>query len=172
MNKLLLHTCCGPCAGGVIPELEDFSLSGFFYNPNIFPTAEAQKRLEGAQSVFQHFQKPLLVPETVTVDFAGICKVNNRKPARCLLCYELRLRKTVEYAAEHHFSHFSTTLLLSPYQYHRELRDLGRKLGVEHRIVFLEEDFRSRFRASGELASQLGLYRQKYCGCKFSRKRR
>lgn len=172
MNKLLLHTCCGPCASGVIPELGDFSLSGFFYNPNIFPEVESQKRLEGAKLVFKHFQKPLLVPEADIADFAKICEITKVKPERCLRCYELRLQKTAEYASGHHYTHFSTTLLLSPYQYHQELGEIGRRLGEEYGIVFLGQDFRSRFRASLEIADQLGIYRQKYCGCKFSRKRR
>ena len=87
---------------------------------------------------------------------------------RCTYCYETRLRKTAEFAAEHGFKQFTTTLLASVYQKHELIAAAGERFGKEFGVEFLYRDFRPNFRAGNQRARELGFYMQKYCGCVFS----
>lgn len=173
MKKLLLHTCCGPCATGVLPEIKKvFDTSGFYYNPNIYPESEYQKRLISAQNFFNLEKIKLIVPEQAREEFFEYIGEIKIKPERCLRCYTQRLSKTAEYAKENGFSYFSTTLLVSPYQDHESLKEVGIRIGEEHGAEFYYQDFRPNFKKSRDIAEKLELYLQKYCGCKHSRKRK
>jgi len=103
------------------------------------------------------------------IQFIGAIK---KKPERCLLCYRQRLEKTAEYAKANGFDCFSTTLLISPFQYHDDLKHVGEEVGREVGVDFYYKDFRPLYKESRELARAMDLYLQKYCGCKFSRKRK
>jgi predicted adenine nucleotide alpha hydrolase (AANH) superfamily ATPase len=173
MKKLLLHTCCGPCATPIIPNLnEKFEVAGFYYNPNIFPETEFKQRLSSAKKAAEINGIKLIVPEQDNGDFFKFINETRTKPERCILCYKQRLAKTAEYAKEHNFSFFSTTLLISPFQYHKELKKAGEEMSKNYGVDFYYHDFRPLYRKSREMAKELDLYLQKYCGCKFSRRRK
>jgi len=170
---ILLHTCCGPCLTGSYPLLEQAVGEGkaavFWENPNIHPFIEYQQRLESFQIAAKHFRLDILYGEksyglerflqAVGSDFG---------PQRCAICYRLRLEATAKAAARAGIAAFTTTLLISPYQNHELLIKTGQELATENGVSFHYTDFRPGFRASHNAARELGLYRQKYCGCIFS----
>lgn len=169
--KLLLHTCCGPCFLGVWEDLKDKDLevTNFFYNPNIYPEDEYLKRLEGLQMAASGKSEGVVVGVYESEKHAEAIKgKEDMFPTRCLDCYRLRLQKTAEYAKEHGFDSFSTTLLVSPYQQHEALKQIGEELGATYGIDFYYVDWRPFFRAGQEEAKIIPIYRQKYCGCKYS----
>ncbi len=173
MQKLLLHICCGPCGTPVMPNLKsEFGVTGFYYNPNIFPETEFAQRLDSTQKVAGFNGIKLIVPSQSRDDYFTYIGETKKKPERCLLCYKQRLVQTAEYAKGNGFDCFSTTLLLSPFQFHEDLKRIGEEIGAEHEIRFHYQDFRPLYRESREISKDLDLYLQKYCGCKFSRKRK
>jgi len=173
MKKLLLHICCGPCATPIIPNLNsDFEVSGFYYNSNIYPETEFEQRLDSAKEVAEFNGVRIIVPEQEGEDFFQYIGATQNKPDRCLLCYKQRLTKAAEYAKENGFDIFSTTLLISPFQYHEELKKIGEEVGKRYGMSFYYRDFRPLYKESREVSKEMNLYLQKYCGCKFSRKRK
>ncbi len=166
--KLLLHTCCGPCFLGVWEDLknEELEVSNYFYNPNIYPEDEYNLRLRGLHSAAKGRSKEIIEtdyePEKYSVAVSGFEKIF---PERCIYCYRLRLEKTAEYAKEHGFDAFSTTLLVSPYQQHDILRQIGEDIGSKYGVDFYYKDWRPHFRKGQEEARFIPIYRQKYCGC-------
>lgn len=173
MQKLLLHMCCGPCATPIIPSLNPkFEVSGYYFNPNIYPETEFEKRLDSAKKVAEANCVKLITPGQSRNDYFDYIDETKTKPDRCLLCYKQRLVKTAKYAKENGFDYFSTTLLISPFQYHEDLKGIGEEIGREFGIVFYYHDFRTLYSKSREVSENLDLYLQKYCGCKYSRKRK
>jgi hypothetical protein len=173
MEKLLLHICCGPCATPIIPSLKsEFEVFGFYYNPNIYPEAEFKNRLDSAKKVAGASSTKIILPEQKGDDYFSYIGETKNKPERCLLCYRQRLISTAEYAKVNGFNYFSTTLLISPFQYHEELKKIGEEISAELDVNFYYQDFRPLYSYSRELAKEMNLYMQKYCGCKFSRKRK
>ena len=165
----LLHICCAPCSIMCIDTLraEGIEPTGFWYNPNIHGKYEYKTRrhtlTEYAKSVGLTL---LLEDESGLRSFiTDLCPDFDH---RCEYCYTRRLTETADYAALHGFDSFSTTLLISPYQNHELLREIGERLAAERGIGFLYRDFRPYFKEGQERAEALGLYRQKYCGCIFS----
>lgn len=173
MEKLLLHICCGPCATPIIPSLQvKFDTVGYYYNPNIYPGAEFDQRLDSARRVAEFNKIKITIPEQKRNDFFEYIGETKTRPDRCLLCYRQRLASTAGYAKEKGFKYFSTTLLISPFQYNKEIKGIGEEVGNEYGMIFYYQDFRSLYSKSRELAKEMDLYLQKYCGCKFSRKRK
>ncbi|MDD4332889.1 MAG: epoxyqueuosine reductase QueH [Patescibacteria group bacterium] len=174
--KLLLHICCVGCGVYISQILKnDFRVSLYFYNPNIFPKEEYDRRLIEAEKIAKKFKLKLIV-EKYDHDF-WLEKVRGREAdrergERCLICYEERLRRTAQKAKELNFDFFSTTLTMSPHKDAKAISDLGRVMEKKFGIKFLDRDFKKQdgFKKSSELSRQLGLYRQNYCGCEFSRK--
>lgn len=169
--KILLHTCCGPCFLGVWGDLKnkDFEVTNYFYNSNIYPADEYTRRLAGLSAAALHKSKGIIEADYEPEKYAEtILGKENFFPRRCLDCYRLRLQKTAEYAKTHGFDAFSTTLLVSPYQQHEKLRELGEKIAEEFKIKFYYYDWRPHFRAGQSEAKELDIYRQKYCGCVYS----
>lgn len=169
--KLLLHICCAPCALAPFLELvnEKLEINGFFYNPNIHPKEEYEKRLEAVKSFSDKENLPVVFPEYQPEVF--FTKVNGKEKLlkeRCPLCWGLRLEKAAAYAKENNFSAFTTTLLISPYQDHEQIKKIGLDLAKKHGVDFYYQDFRPFFRNSQQKAKERELYRQKYCGCIFS----
>ena len=91
---------------------------------------------------------------------------------RCGYCYQSRLLATADFALAHGFERFSTTLLISPYQHHQLIREIGERIAAERGLEFVYLDLRPGFRAGQEAAREMGLYMQKYCGCIYSEKER
>lgn len=170
MKKLLLHTCCGPCFFGVWEDLknQNFEVTNFFYNPNIYPDVEYQKRFENFKKAItgktNSFIQEIYVPQEYKKAILGF----KEKPGRCLRCYFLRLSKTAEVAKQNNFDFFSTTLLVSPYQNREAIIRIGQNLSRKLKIGFLDFDWRTFFRTGQKLAKEKNLYRQKYCGCYYS----
>ncbi len=188
-NKLLLHICCGPCSIYVFNVLSsEFKVQSFFYNPNIHPKEEYLKRKKCLKEYTQHdslqviwgkyeprkyFEKVLRVTEVTNVTKITKeiekGKINVPKEIRCPVCYRLRLEKTAYKASKLGFDYFTTTLLQSPYQDLKKIKEIGDKQAKKYGVKFYFEDFTSGFRSGQQKAKEFNLYRQKYCGCIFSK---
>jgi predicted adenine nucleotide alpha hydrolase (AANH) superfamily ATPase len=157
--------CCAPCATYPVSILQEegLNLTGFFFNPNIHPIEEFQRRFETVEKFFQIKSLPLIYFDDFMQDkweaFSGA------EEQRCNMCYSIRLDKTASYAKENGFDAFTTTLLVSPYQKHDLIRQLGEKYAIKYGVEFYYSDFRAGFRQGQQQAKEMGLYRQKYCGC-------
>lgn len=165
-----MHTCCAPCSVYCIDSLraEGIEPTIFWYNPNIHPYTEYKARRDCLKDYAVTINAKLIIKEYYGLD--EFCQnvigdINNR----CInYCYPKRLSETVRYAAEHGYTAFTTTLLVSPYQKHEELKRICEELAQKSGIEFLYRDFRVGFREGQAKARELGLYMQKYCGCIFS----
>ncbi|MFP5212226.1 MAG: epoxyqueuosine reductase QueH [Acidobacteriota bacterium] len=173
MARILLHTCCGPCSIYPVKRLreQDWTVHGFFYNPNIQPYQEFQRRLEALQSVADHYSLELIVrpdydPETF------FRQVAFREGQRCLFCYSVRLEAAARLAKKSRFDAFTTTLLYSKQQKHELIKSIAEEASRKNGIPFHYEDFRSGWKEGQEEAKTLGIYRQQYCGCLYSEKER
>jgi predicted adenine nucleotide alpha hydrolase (AANH) superfamily ATPase len=146
-------------------------VTGYWYNPNIHPYTEYQNRLNALKEYSKSIELPLLIN-----DFYGLKMFTKMAledlENRCLGCYELRLKETAIKAKEAGFDAFSTTLLISPYQKHEQLKITGERISNMIGIPFYYEDFRPYFREGQAKARALPLYMQKYCGCIFSEEER
>lgn len=171
--KLLLHICCAPCSIECINELkkDNIDITGFWYNPNIHPYTEYKSRLKGLEG----YSKDINL-EVIYKDEYGLRKfikgIGGNLKNRCEYCYRTRLEETVKYAKENNFDAFSTSLLISPYQKHDKIKEIGYELEKKYNIKFLYKDFRSNFREGQKKARENGIYMQKYCGCIFSEEER
>ncbi len=170
---LLLHTCCGPCLTGSYPLLKaavgENKTAVFWENPNIHPFIEYQQRLESFKTTATHFGLDVIYGETAYGLERFLHALDNEfSPARCAICYRLRLKATAKAAAKAGISAFTTTLLISPYQNHELIIKIGQEEAAQNGVSFHYTDFRPGFRGSHNAARELELYRQKYCGCVFS----
>lgn len=178
--SLLLHSCCAPCSSSVLERLsEHFKITIFYYNPNIEPFEEYRKRAAEQKRFLSDREagRPVAFAEGPYDEAAFHAVAAGREEdreggPRCLRCYELRLRKTAEFARANRFDYFSTTLSVSPYKNARALNEIGAKLSEEYGVPFLFADFKKKngYQRSIELSRRYGLYRQNYCGCVYSRR--
>ena len=170
--RILLHVCCGPCAAYPVKALkqEGHELTGFFYNPNIHPYKEFQRRLETSKEFALKTGLELVIDDSYALEEFLTEALNSEY--RCSYCYESRLRKVAQYAKEQGYDCFSTSLLVSPYQKHELIANLGERIGTEENIPFFYVDFRGGWPEGVHMSKDLELYRQPYCGCIFSEKER
>ena len=172
--KILLHICCAPCAVHSIKELQDTgnAVEGFFYNPNIHPLSEYTNRKESCVKLSEITGVKISFYNDYRFEdfFRKITFHENEN--RCGLCWDLRLNKTAEYASKNGFDGFTSTLFISPYQDHEEMRLIAAKAQERYSIRFFYKDFRPGFRASHKLSREMGFYHQKYCGCIYSERER
>ncbi|MDR0289778.1 MAG: epoxyqueuosine reductase QueH [Treponema sp.] len=169
--KLLFHCCCAPCATACIENLSAESIAPtlFWYNPNIHPLDEYQKRRDALSAFAAAQNLPLeIIDEYGEETFLSGIGSETEAPKRCELCYRMRLERAAAFSAENGFDAFSTSLLISPYQNHDAIRSIGEELAARHGLQFFYKDFRPLFRQGQNKARALGLYMQKYCGCMFS----
>ena len=188
--SLLLHACCGPCSSYVLEYLsERFDITVLFYNPNIYPAAEYERRLEELKKFYTKFvparnvhviEEPYDPQEFYTA--VGTREqpelaAEPERGERCRRCYELRLRRTYEYACAHGFDYFCTTLSISPFKDAQMINEIGTALRQaqgpqisSQGPKWLPSDFKKRngFKRSLELSAEYDLYRQEYCGCVYS----
>lgn len=168
--KLLLHTCCAPCSVYCIETLRNEGIEPdlYWYNPNIHPYMEYKARRDTLKEYAKMININAIFEEEYGLD--SFCKnVINDLDNRCVAyCYKVRLEMTAKYAKENGYDAISTTLLISPYQKHEAIMELGKKIAKEYGVEFLYRDFREGFREGQAKARELGLYMQKYCGCIFS----
>lgn len=176
--KLLLHSCCAPCSSYVLEYLSQyFNITLYYYNPNIYPAEEYRKRVNEQRD----FIDRLKVTHPVTFlagpyepdEFYQVVKGLEQEPeggARCMKCYELRLREAAKVAAAGGYDYFTTTLTISPLKSAQKLNEIGEAMGREYGVKYLPSDFKKRegYKRSTELSEEYGLYRQNYCGCVYS----
>lgn len=173
--KLLLHVCCAPCSTHAIEKLqEQYDLTLFFYNPNVEPINEYEKRLQETERFAEALGLPLIVGDYDNIDWhSAVQGLEQEKEGgeRCSVCFRFRLRKTAQLAKEKGFDIFTTTLTVSPYKNAEMISKIGKEISQALEIEFLESDFKkdNGYIHSVELSKQYNLYRQTYCGCLFSK---
>ena len=170
--NILLHTCCGICAGGVAERLlaEGHRVTGYFFNPNIHPAEEYERRLQVAQAIARHIGFPLVVGEYDSQRWLAAVTGLESEPEggrRCAICYSFRLLETQRVALERGFDAFTTTLTVTPRKPAAVVNRVGTEIGGGR---FLARDFKKQdgFKRTNEIARKLGVYRQHYCGCVYS----
>ena len=179
VKSLFLHSCCAPCSSYCLEYLADFfDITVFYFNPNISPKEEYQKRvLEQIRLIGElpvahkvSFVEGEYHPEVFFDMAKGLEKVPEGGE-RCFRCYELRLREAAMEAKARGFDYFTTTLSISPHKNAAKLNEIGFRLQEEYQIAFLPSDFKKRngYKRSIELSKDYNLYRQDYCGCVFSK---
>lgn len=163
--KLLLHMCCGPCSVYPVSVLQEegLDIEGFFYNPNIHPREEFLRRRENVDKLCKIKNiSAIYADEFMQETWEGF---KGTEEQRCNMCYSLRLDRAAATAKERGFDCFTTTLLVSPYQKHELIRELGEKFSQKYGVEFYYKDFRPGFRLGQQQAKEMDLYRQKFCGC-------
>lgn len=173
-KTLLLHCCCAPCLLGVVERvIPHFSVTLYWYNPNIMPREEHDKRLGELKKVADIFGLPLVIDDYAESDYLTAVKGRENAPEggeRCVVCQTLRIEKTARYASSHSFDFFATTLSVSPHKNAALINSLGENAQRAGGARWLHNDFKKKegFKRSGELCEKYGIYRQNYCGCKFT----
>ena len=171
-NSVLLHICCGPCAVGAVKQLqnEGYHVIGYFFNPNIYPKEEYLLRKASIEKIENILQAKILkeeyMPRLFYTRIQGFEKAKEGKE-RCTICFRMRLEKTFLYAKKNNIDFFTSTLSISPHKNFEAIKRIGMSINKEK---FLAKDFKKKdgFKISMELAKELNLYRQSYCGCEFS----
>ena len=175
-RKLLLHSCCAPCSSTCIERLKPhFSLSVYYYNPNIDGVIEFKKRALEQKRLCNAFGVNYIEEKFDSNEFFAIAKGLENAPEgsdRCFKCFYLRLKKTAQYAKENGYDCFATTLTLSPLKNADKINEIGFLIEGEIGVKYLPSDFKKRggYLRSIELSKEYELYRQNYCGCVFSKK--
>jgi len=178
--KLLLHACCAPCSSATLERLSaHFDLTILYYNPNIYPPEEYHRREAELERFVEQagYHYPVVeLPYDPQEFYTAVKGLENEpeKGARCTVCYRLRMRRAAQYAAEHGFDWFTTTLSISPHKDAKRINAIGQELEQEFGVKHLPSDFKKQngYLRSLQLSEEYGLYRQDYCGCEFSAKAR
>ena len=172
--KLLLHTCCAPCSVYCIDYLRNQNIEPtvYWYNPNIHPYTEYKARRDCLKEYTKSINAEAIFAEEYGLQTFCQNVINNLENRCTDYCYRVRIEKTIQYAKQHGYDTFTSTLFVSPYQKHEKLKQICEELAQKHNINFLYIDFRPGFRQGQAKARELGLYMQKYCGCIFSEEMR
>lgn len=176
---ILLHSCCGPCSSSVLELLSKyFDVTVLWYNPNLYPEAEYDKRLETQKQLIDAIaedgvQAKLLVEPWRSEDYFSRIKGLENEPEegkRCLECFKIRLDETARIASERGFEWFCTTLTVSSRKDAVAINAIGREAEAKYGVKWLPSEFKKREgnHRSIILSEKYGLYRQEYCGCVFS----
>lgn len=169
-EKCLMHTCCAPCSIYCIEKLEkeNISFDLYWYNPNIHPYTEYEKRRDTLIDYANKLNIKLILNENNNFDeFIQIQSKDLSK--RCEdVCYRIRLEETAKEASKLGYFSYTTTLLVSPYQNTEKIVEIGKEYAEKYNIKFLEKDFLLGFREGQNKARELKMYMQNYCGCIFS----
>ncbi len=171
--KILLHICCAPCAIYPLDALqrEGHAVSGLFYNPNIHPYREYEKRAETLSTYARQIGLEVSwTREYGMEDFFR--RVVHREKERCRTCYYDRLQQTAKLAKQGGYDGFTTTLLYSKFQNHELIRTMAEKLARVYQVELVYRDFREGWSEGVRRSRELGMYRQPYCGCLYSEKER
>ena len=180
-KRILLHSCCAPCSSWVITFLTKyFDITILYYNPNISPIEEYNKRKE---------EQIRLINSIETIGKIDIldCDYDNdiyeekikgyeecpERGARCTICFNLRLEKTAKIAKDNNYDYFCSTLTVSPYKNAKLINQIGSDLEKKYNIKWLYSDFKKAdgYKNSIELSKKYDLYRQDYCGCIYSKRK-
>ena len=174
--ELLLATCCGPCATHAITELsKDYSIGVHFWGSNIHPYEEYKKRLNAIEQVCTVYNCPLVIHPYNDSDFIeNVNGLENEAEggARCTRCFEFRLSIAAEYALKNNITYFATSLTVSPHKNTDLINQIGEDIAKQKlTLEYIPTDFKKNdgFAKSAKLSKEYGIYRQKYCGCIFSK---
>ncbi len=178
--RLFLHACCAPCSSYCLEYLSKyFSITVFFYNPNIFPQEEYRKRVEEIKRLIGEmaFENPVdfIEGEYNPQDFFDMAKGLEKVAEggeRCFRCYRQRMEETARLARIGGYDYFTTTLSISPLKNAAKINEIGEELGEIYEVAHLPSDFKKKngYKRSIELSAEHQLYRQNYCGCVYSRR--
>jgi len=174
-SKLLLHMCCAGCTPHILEDLrKGYEVTGYWYNPNIHPREEYDRRLGAVKSFAEKSGLKLIINGEFNQEnwIAGARRISVVKPKRCVYCWEMRIRMLSETALVQETKYIATTLQASPYQDFNIIQDSGREIARRHGLIFVSKDHRENYRSGVKKVRDMGLYTQKYCGCVFSREER
>jgi predicted adenine nucleotide alpha hydrolase (AANH) superfamily ATPase len=170
--KILVHICCGVCVAGAAEILlaEGHEITGYYFNPNISPAEEYEKRLEASRTIASITNFPIIVPLYAPGNWLESTAELSKEPEggkRCEVCFRIRLQATYNYLKENDFDAFTTTLTIGPMKSSETINRIGREIGGDK---FLSKDFKKNGGAQRaiQLAKQYQIYRQNYCGCVYS----
>lgn len=181
---LFIHSCCGPCSSYCLEYLSKyFDITVFYFNPNIYPPNEYDDRISEQKKIINYINikndKNIKLIEgdyNTNMFYKVIEGLHDEKEGglRCIECYKLRLEEAAKLAKEFNFEYFATTLTISPHKNEHILNAIGRYYADKYNIKYLNTSFKKKngFKRSVELTTELGIYRQDYCGCYFSKKER
>lgn len=146
----------------------------YFYNPNIYPQEEYQKRLDAEKTLCAHFGCNLIEGEYETDIYYETVKGLENEPEkglRCDKCFELRLNKAAKKAVELGIKEFTTSMVISPHKNYEKLTEIGMQIGEKYNLTYNSTNFRKQdgFLKTNNISKSLNLYRQNYCGCKFAK---
>lgn len=177
--RLLLQACCAPCLSYVLEYLSQyFDITVYYYNPNISPESEFEKRFAEIKRLIKEMpvknEVKLIKGVYRYEDFLDVAAGLEEAPEggeRCFKCYRLRLEKTAELARDEGFDCFCTTLSISPLKNSQKLNEIGQELAEKYGVKWLPSDFKKKegYKRSIELSREYNLYRQNFCGCVYSR---
>ena len=178
-KKLLLHSCCAPCSTSCIERLTKyFDITILYYNPNIEPLEEYEKRKEYQIKLIERFDSVNKLDyidcdydNDIYLEYVKGLETEPEGGARCNKCYILRMEYTVKKAKELGYDYFGTTLTVSPHKNSKTINEIGKFLEEKYNINYLYSDFKKEegYKRSIELAKKYDLYRQDYCGCLFAK---
>ena len=174
-NKILIHACCGICSAYPILNLKELNFEPvvYFYNPNIYPESEYNKRLEAEKILCQYHNCELIIEEYIQDEFFSAVSGLENEPERgrrCDVCFNLRLKKTAQKALDLKIKNFTTSIVISPHKNFSKLTEIGKSIAKEFDLNYIDIDFKKKdgFLKTNKLSKDLGIYRQNYCGCKYS----
>lgn len=174
MPRILLHVCCGPCSLHPLDVLrgEGWEVTAFWYNPNVHPADEWRRRLDAMRDVAARTGIALIEEGTPPDPAAWVRGLGGETAfgARCGLCYRPRMERTAERAAELGFDAFTSSLLYSRYQAHEDIAAWGARSAERFGAAFLYRDFRTGWWDGIAMSKEMGIYRQRWCGCILSMK--
>ena len=175
---LLLHSCCAPCSSYTLEYLSRyFSITVFYFNPNISPKAEFDKRFAEQKRLIETLPSEnkisLICGDYNYDEFLNVARGYESVPEggeRCFRCYRMRLEKTAELAKQNGFDYFCTTLSISPLKNSQKINEIGFNVAEKYGVKWLPSDFKKRegYKRSVELSKKYNLYRQNFCGCVYS----
>jgi len=175
MKKILLHACCAPCASYPIIKLKEdgYECVVFYYNPNIYPVEEYEIRRNELEKYCKKLDIEFYEEKYNEDDFLEAVKGFESEPEkgnRCSICFNLRLKKTAEFAKKLDIDCFTTTLSISPHKNSKQIFKEGNVISKETGVNFMEYNFKKQdgFKISRQIANENNMYAQTYCGCRFS----
>ena len=164
--RLLLHACCGPCLIEPLDGLRsEHDVTVYFANPNIQPLEEFERRRTVVRDYAGLADVPVIEAAHEPERWLSAVDSVPGRPERCRACYGVRFGMTAVAAAEAGFEGFATTLTVSPYQDALAIREVAEAAAADAGVRYVHRDFRDRYRDAQRRATELGMYRQNYCGC-------
>lgn len=173
-GSVLLHCCCAPCATSVTERvIKTVKPVLYFYNPNIYPENEYKKRLHELEKLAAYFSLELIAEDYDEGEFlSAVVGLEGEREggARCPVCFKLRLDKTAERAKKEGLKAFCSTLTVSPHKNAAIINAIGEEIAAARNIAWIPSDFKKRdgYLRSCRMCREMDIYRQNYCGCRFS----